>query len=85
MHRRSLVALHCVVAEGVHNIPHEGVSLLLPKHHAYSYMMVEGVLLYRRTKRYAIYLMRKSLRDILELRGGTNVFRPKDIRFIVDW
>ena len=48
-------------------------------------MMAQGALLYRRTKRYAIYLMKKSLWGVLELRGGMDVFRPKEIQFIVDW
>ena len=80
----ALLLYHRVVVEGGHNLPRAGPGLLLPKHHAYRDIMVEGVLLHRLTKRYATYVMKRGLWGVLELCGGVKVFRPKDIRRIAD-
>ncbi|MEE3258268.1 MAG: 1-acyl-sn-glycerol-3-phosphate acyltransferase [Candidatus Latescibacterota bacterium] len=75
---------HRVVVEGGHNLPREGPGLLLPKHHAYRDIVVEGVLLHRITRRYATYVMKRGLWGIIEYFGGLKVVRPKDIRRIAD-
>lgn len=75
---------HRVVVEGAHNLPREGPGLLLPKHHAYRDILVEGVMLHKLTKRYATFVMKVGLGGILEHFGGLRVVRPKDIRRIAD-
>mgnify|MGYP002413660615 FL=1 len=65
-----MMMYHRVVVEGGHNLPREGAGLLLPKHHAYRDIMVEGVLLHRLTKRYATYVMKRGLWGVLEFFGG---------------
>ena len=42
--------------------------------------MVEGVLLYELTRRYANYVMKVGLYRLLELSGGIRIVRPKDLR-----
>ena len=76
----SLLRYHRVVAEGVENLPQEGAGLLLPKHHAYRDILVEGVSLYKHTSRFATFVMNSGLWGILELSGGVKVTRPKDVR-----
>ena len=79
-----LLHFHEVVAEGVENLPREGAGLLLPKHHAYRDIVVEGVSLYRYTGRFATFVMKRGLWGILELAGGVKVTRPKDVRRLKD-
>ncbi len=75
-----LLRYHRVVAEGVEHLPREGAGLLLPKHHAYRDILVEGVSLYRYTGRFATFVMKRGLWGVLELAGGVKVTRPKDVR-----
>ncbi len=75
---------HRIVIEGAHHLPREGAGLLLPKHHAYRDIAVEGVLLHRITKRYASYVMKVGLWGVMEWFGGIKVVRPKDVRRIRD-
>ncbi|MEE3233809.1 MAG: 1-acyl-sn-glycerol-3-phosphate acyltransferase [Candidatus Latescibacterota bacterium] len=75
-----LIRYHRIVAEGTENLPLEGPALLLPKHHAYRDILVEGVSLYRLTERYPTFVMKTGLWGILEHFGGVKVTRPKDIR-----
>ena len=75
---------HRLTVEGGRNLPHEGPALILPKHCAYRDILLEGVLLYRFTRRYANYIMKVGLWGFLELMGGVKVVRPKDIRRIAD-
>ena len=75
---------HRLAVEGGRNLPREGPALILPKHCAYRDVLVEGVLLYRITRRYANYVMKVGLWGILEWSGGIKVERPKDIRRIAD-
>jgi 1-acyl-sn-glycerol-3-phosphate acyltransferase len=75
---------HRIVIEGAHNLPQEGAALLLPKHHAYRDILLEGVLLRRITGRYATYVMKTGLWGVIERLGGLRVVRPKDIRRIAD-
>ena len=75
---------HRLAVEGGHNLPCEGPALILPKHCAYRDILLEGVLLYRLTRRYANYIMKVGLWEILEWMGGVKVVRPKDIRRIAD-
>ena len=75
---------HRLAVEGGHNLPHEGPALLLPKHCAYRDILLEGVLLYRITRRYGNYIMKVGLWGMLEWMGGVKVERPKDIRRIAD-
>ena len=75
---------HRLAVEGGRNLPREGPALILPKHCAYRDILLEGVLLYRFTRRYANYIMKVGLWGILELMGGVKVVRPKDIRRIAD-
>ena len=75
---------HRLVVEGGSNLPREGPALILPKHCAYRDILLEGVLLYRITRRYANYIMKVGLWGILEWMGGVKVERPKDIRRIAD-
>lgn len=79
-----LLSYHRVVAEGVENLPQEGAGLLLPKHHAYRDILVEGVSLYKYTSRFATFVMKRGLWRILELSGGVKVTRPKDVRRLKD-
>ena len=75
---------HRIVVEGAENIPQEGTALLLPKHRAYRDILLEGVVIYRTTRRYATYIMKAGLYGILELAGGVKIVRPKDIRRVKD-
>ena len=75
---------HRLAVEGGRNLPREGPALILPKHCAYRDILLEGVLLYRFTRRYANYIMKVGLWGVLELMGGIKVVRPKDIRRIAD-
>lgn len=75
---------HRLVVEGGGNLPCEGPALILPKHCAYRDILLEGVLLYRITRRYANYIMKVGLWGMLEWMGGVKVERPKDIRRIAD-
>ena len=75
---------HRIVVEGAQHLPCEGPALLLPKHRAYRDILVEGVVLYRITRRYATYVMKVGLYGILELPGGVKIVRPKDIRRLKD-
>ena len=75
---------HRLSVEGEHNLPCEGPALLLPKHCAYRDILLEGILLYRITQRYANYVMKVGLWGMLEWMGGVKVERPKDIRRIAD-
>ena len=75
---------HRIVIEGGHNLPREGAALLLPKHHAYRDILLEGVLLRRVARRYTTFVMKVGLWGIFEWFGGLRVVRPKDIRRIVD-
>ena len=75
---------HRLAVEGGHNLPCEGPALILPKHCAYRDILLEGVLLYRVTRRYANYIMKVGLWGMLEWMGGVKVVRPKDIRRIAD-
>ena len=75
---------HRLAVEGGSNLPREGPALILPKHCAYRDILLEGVLLYRFTRRYANYIMKVGLWGVLELMGGVKVVRPKDIRRIAD-
>ena len=75
---------HRLAVEGGRNLPCEGPALILPKHCAYRDILLEGVLLYRFTRRYANYIMKVGLWGFLELMGGVKVVRPKDIRRIAD-
>ena len=75
---------HRLAVEGGRNLPREGPALILPKHCAYRDILLEGVLLYRFTRRYANYIMKVGLWGVLELMGGVKVVRPKDIRRIAD-
>lgn len=75
---------HRLVVEGGCNLPCEGPALILPKHCAYRDILLEGVLLYRITRRYANYIMKVGLWGILEWMGGVKVERPKDLRRIAD-
>lgn len=79
-----LLRYHRVEAEGVENLPREGAGLLLPKHHAYRDILVEGVSLYRYTGRFATFVMKRGLWKVLELSGGVKVTRPKDVRRLKD-
>ena len=75
---------HRLVIEGGHHLPREGPALLLPKHHAYRDIPLEGVLFHRGTRRYATFVMKKGLWGILEHFGGLRVVRPKDVRRIAN-
>lgn len=75
---------HRLVVEGGSNLPRQGPALILPKHCAYRDILLEGVLLYRITRRYGNYIMKVGLWGILEWMGGVKVERPKDIRRIAD-
>ncbi len=61
-------------------MPKVGPALLLPKHRAYRDILLEGVLLYQATQRYANYVMKVGLYGVLELLGGVKIVRPKDVR-----
>ena len=52
---------HRLAVEGGRNLPREGPALILPKHCAYRDILLEGVLLYRFTRRYANYIMKVGL------------------------
>lgn len=71
---------HRLTVEGGEHLPRRGAALVLPKHRAYRDIMVEGVLLYKLTRRYANYVMKVGLYRLLELSGGIRIVRPKDLR-----
>ncbi len=71
---------HRLIVEGEEHLPRQGPALLLPKHRAYRDIPVEGVLLYKITRRYANYVMKVGLHKLLELSGGIKIVRPKDLR-----
>jgi 1-acyl-sn-glycerol-3-phosphate acyltransferase len=75
---------HRLEVEGEEHLPRQGPALLLPKHHAYRDILVEGVVLYRVTRRLATYVMKVGLWGALELLGGIKVVRPKDVRLLKD-
>jgi 1-acyl-sn-glycerol-3-phosphate acyltransferase len=79
-----LINYHRIVVEGGENLPRQGAALLLPKHHAYRDIFVEGISLYRHTGRYATFVMKRGLWGVLEHFGGIRVTRPKDVRKIKD-
>tara|TARA_B100001250_G_scaffold203266_1_gene174309 strand:- start:13917 stop:14654 length:738 start_codon:yes stop_codon:yes gene_type:complete len=79
-----VIRYHRIIAEGTEHLPLDGPALLLPKHHAYRDILVEGVSLYRYTKRYPTFVMKTGLWGILEHFGGVKVTRPKDIRRFKD-
>jgi len=69
-----------IILENKERFPGAGPALLLPKHCSYRDILVEGVLLYQTTGRYASYVMKTGLSAFLELPGGVRIVRPKDIR-----
>jgi 1-acyl-sn-glycerol-3-phosphate acyltransferase len=71
---------HRLAVDGVENLPRQGPALILPKHRAYRDILVEAVVLYDHTRRYANYVMKVGLCGVLELMGGVKIVRPKDIR-----
>jgi 1-acyl-sn-glycerol-3-phosphate acyltransferase len=75
---------HRLVVEGGELLPRHGPALLLPKHRAYRDIPIEGVVLYRYTRRYANYVMKVGLWGVLELFGGVKIVRPKDLRRLKD-
>jgi len=75
-----LINYHRIIVEGAEHLPAQGAGLLLPKHHAYRDIFVEGISLYRHTGRYATFVMKRGLWGILEHFGGVRVTRPKDVR-----
>ena len=77
-----VIKYHRIVVEGIEHLPSHGPVLLLPKHHAYRDILVEGVTLYQHKKRYPTFVMKTGLWGILEHFGGVKVTRPKDIRRI---
>ena len=70
--------------EGAEYLPRTGTALILPKHRAYRDIILEGVQLYRATRRLATYVMKAGLYSLLEAPGGIKIVRPKDIRKIKD-
>lgn len=79
-----VLSYHRVVVEGAQYLPRSGPALLLPKHRAYRDILLEGIVLYRQTGRYASYVMKTGLYGILGLLGGVKIVRPKDIRRLKD-
>ena len=61
---------HRLAVEGGSNLPREGPALILPKHCAYRDILLEGVLLYRFTRRYANYIMKVGLWGVPRVDGG---------------
>jgi 1-acyl-sn-glycerol-3-phosphate acyltransferase len=79
-----LINYHRIIVEGAEHLPAQGAGLLLPKHHAYRDIFVEGISLYRHTGRYATFVMKRGLWGLLENFGGLRVTRPKDVRKVKD-
>ena len=77
---KGLLRYHRLTVEGGGHLPRGGPALILPKHRAYRDILVEGVLLYKLTRRYANYVMKAGLYKLLELSGGIRIVRPKDLR-----
>ena len=77
---KGVLTYHRLIVEGEEHLPCQGPALLLPKHRAYRDILVEGVLLYKITRRYATYVMKVGLYRLLELSGGVKIVRPKDLR-----
>ena len=75
---------HRITMEGAEHLPRTGTALILPKHRAYRDIILEGVQLYRATRRLATYVMKAGLYSPLEAPGGVKIVRPKDIRRIKD-
>ena len=75
---------HRIAVDRADNLPSQGPALLLPKHHAYRDIIIEGVVLHRITRRYATYVMKTGLFGLLGLLGGVKIVRPKDIRRLKD-
>ena len=75
---------HRISMEGAEYLPRAGTALILPKHRAYRDIILEGVQLYRATRRLATYVMKAGLYSLLEAPGGIKIVRPKDIRKIKD-
>jgi 1-acyl-sn-glycerol-3-phosphate acyltransferase len=79
-----VLAYHRIVVEGSEYLPSRGAALLLPKHRAYRDIVIEGLVLYRATRRYATYVMKVGLYGVLELLGGVKIVRPKDVLRLKD-
>jgi 1-acyl-sn-glycerol-3-phosphate acyltransferase len=75
---------HRIAVDRAERLPTQGPALLLPKHHAYRDILIEGVVLHRVTHRYATYVMKTGLFGVLGLLGGVKIVRPKDIRRLKD-
>jgi 1-acyl-sn-glycerol-3-phosphate acyltransferase len=75
---------HRISMEGADYLPRKGTALILPKHRAYRDIILEGVQLYRATRRLATYVMKAGLYSLLEAPGGIKIIRPKDVRRIKD-
>jgi 1-acyl-sn-glycerol-3-phosphate acyltransferase len=80
----AVLTYHRIRTEGTEHLPRQGPALLLPKHCAYRDIPIEGVILYRETRRYANYVMKMGLWGVFELLGGVKIVRPKDIRRLKD-
>ena len=81
---RGVLLYHRIEVQGGEHLPRRGAGLILPKHRAYRDILIEGVVLYRLTGRYATYVMKVGLWGILELLGGVKIVRPKDLRRLKD-
>ena len=79
-----VMSYHRLCIEGGEHLPKEGPALLLPKHRAYRDILLEGVVLYQVTRRYANYVMKVGLYGVLEFMGGVKIVRPKDVRRLKD-
>ena len=79
---RLALLYHRLQVLGSENLPTEGPALLLPKHRAYRDILVEGVVLYRLSRRHGNYVMKVGLYGVLEWLGGIKIVRQKDIRRI---
>jgi 1-acyl-sn-glycerol-3-phosphate acyltransferase len=79
---RAALFYHRIKVDGAENLPVDGPYLLLPKHRAYRDILVEGVVLYRLSRRHGNYIMKVGLYGVLEWLGGIKIVRPKDIRRI---
>ena len=75
---------HRISMEGGEYLPSTGTALILPKHRAYRDIILEGVQLYRATRRLATYVMKAGLYSLLEAPGGIKIIRSKDVRRIKD-
>jgi len=81
---KGALTYHRIEVEGMEHLPRQGAALLLPKHRAYRDILIEGVILYRATRRFATYVMKVGLYGVLELLGGIKIVRPKDIHRLTD-